>query len=301
MPNTLGHFGVQGAASRALFGSVDPRWIMAGCVLPDVPWILQRVAQAAFPGAYPYDLRLYFVAQASLFGALVGCGAAAAFAPKPRRIFLLLAFNSLLHLLLDACQTKWGNGVHLLAPASWHMLNFGWFWPADWPSHALTAAGVVFLLWASRHGLWAPFRLTFQRWAIAGILVAAYFCMPALQIRSAYVANVHDARVLKEQTVGAAVAFDREEVVLTPGGPRLEPWNGRQYAGGGGLPETPGTVSLRGRISAPEALAIEELHEHSGSHREYGSLVGLGVLAAAIAVGLWRSRNLQGREPSKQP
>jgi len=255
MPNTLGHYGVQGAASRALFGRVDPRWIMAGCVLPDVPWILQRLTQAVFPGAYPYDLRLYFVAQASLFGALVGCGAAAALAPKPRRIFLLLAFNVLFHLLLDACQTKWGNGVHLLAPASWHMLNFGWFWSAEWPSHALTAAG----------------------------------------------ANVHDARVLKEQTVGAAVAFDREEVVVTPDGPRLEPWNGRQYAGGGALPETGGTVSLRGRIAGPEAIAIEELHEHSGNHREYGSLVGLGILAAAIAVGLVRSRNLGGREPSKAP
>nr|MBS0019700.1 hypothetical protein [Gammaproteobacteria bacterium] len=124
MPNTIAHFGLQGAASRLLFGTVDPRWIMVGCVIPDAPWIAQRVVHAAAPGFDPYSLRLYFVAQASLLSSLVLCAACAVLTRTPRVLFFLLGFNVLAHLLLDACQTKWGNGVAIAAPISWSLWNF---------------------------------------------------------------------------------------------------------------------------------------------------------------------------------
>jgi len=299
MPNSLGHFGVQGVASRALFGRVDPRWVMAGCILPDVPWILQRVVRTAFPDAYPYDLRLYFVAQASLLGTFLLCGALAATSPKPRRILLLLAFNALLHLLLDACQIKWGNGVHLFAPLSWKLLNFGLFWPEQWPSHLLTATGVIYLGWASRRGLWGPLVLTARRWWLVLLFLGLYSVLPFLLIRSAYVANVHDARVLKEDQIGKPVAFDREEVVVGARGARLEPWNGEQYDAGKALPKRNVEVSLRGILTAPNRIRVEALHEHTGVSRDYGSIAGLGVLVAAVGVGLFRARNLKASPPSK--
>ena len=124
MPNTLVHFAAQGAASRSLWRRLDPRWIYLGCLLPDVPWIARRVAAVLALPVDPIDLRLYAMAQASLAGTLLLCAAFAAVAAQPRLALAVLAFNALLHLLLDACEVKWGNGVHLFAPFSWRMTSF---------------------------------------------------------------------------------------------------------------------------------------------------------------------------------
>ncbi|MHC4409281.1 MAG: hypothetical protein ACYS0F_09780, partial [Planctomycetota bacterium] len=72
MPNTLGHFGLQCAASRGLFRDVDVRWILLGCVLPDVAWIVRRVVD---PMLDPYASRLYFFPMASLGMTLLLCAA----------------------------------------------------------------------------------------------------------------------------------------------------------------------------------------------------------------------------------
>jgi len=301
MPNSVGHFGIQGIASHALFGRVDPRWVMTGCILPDVPWIAQRITGALAPAADPYTMRLYFVGQASLLGTVVLCGAVAALARKPRRIFLLLAFNSLLHLLLDACQTKWGNGINLFAPLSWETLNFGLFWPEQWPSYLLTAGGVAYVVWAGRRKLWAPFDWTARRWWICVLLIGCYVALPALWQSSAYAADVHDARVLKEHRLGEPVAFDREEVVLEDSKPRLRGWNRELYDGGSALPRRDATVSVRGTLTAPDRIRISEIHEHAGASRDYGSVAGLAVLGLALAIGVVRSRNLEPEATSNNP
>ena len=301
MPNALGHFGIQGLASRALFGRVDPRWVLTGCILPDVPWIAQRVTNAVAPGADPYAVRLYFVGQASLLGTVVLCGAVASLAPKPRRIFLLLAFHALLHLLLDACQTKWGNGVHLLAPLSWDHLNFGLFWPEQWPSLLLTGGGLVYVAWASRTGLWSPFHASARRlWACA-LLLVCYAVLPALWQPSAYEANVHDARTLKENRVGESVAFDREELVRATDGPRLHVWNRQLYAGQPAFPAHEATVSLRGRLAPGDRIEVAAFYEHAGNSRDYGSVVGLAVWALALGVGIFRARTSAPHPTSKEP
>ena len=58
---------------------------------------------------------------ASLAGTLLLCAAIAALTTTPRLVASVLGLNALLHLLLDATEQKWGNGVHLLAPFSWRM------------------------------------------------------------------------------------------------------------------------------------------------------------------------------------
>lgn len=287
MPNILAHFGLQGAASRLFFGNVDSRWIMVGCVIPDVPWIAQRVVQAVASDLDPYIARLYFVAQASLLSSLVLCAACAVLTRNPRFLFLFLGFNVLAHLLLDASQTKWGNGVAIAAPISWTLWNFELFWPEHWLSHGLTGLGVLFVAWAWRHGLWRPFELEVWRWPFALLLLLVYFALPAVLVPSAYQADVHNAKTLREERIGQAVAFDREHFDS-----QLKPWNDRAYRLRGQAPTTEAVVSLEGTLVGADTIQVERLHIHAGRTRDIPSVIGLGIFATALAVGLWRRRTV---------
>ena len=129
MPNTLGHLGVQGVVTRALIRDADLKWICAGVVVPDVPWILQRALRWVLPVELAVDLRLYVIVQASLAWTLVLAGALALATAAPGRVFRVLSLGAVVHLVLDAAQIHWGNGVHFLAPASWRLTRFGLFWP----------------------------------------------------------------------------------------------------------------------------------------------------------------------------
>ena len=58
MPNTLAHMGVARLTSLALFRDADAKWIYIGCVIPDIPWIIQRLVASILPGTNLLDLRL---------------------------------------------------------------------------------------------------------------------------------------------------------------------------------------------------------------------------------------------------
>ena len=66
MPNTLAHLGVQGFITHAAIKDAEPKWIAFGCLIPDLPWILQRAIAVLLPQVDGYELRLYAIAQASL-------------------------------------------------------------------------------------------------------------------------------------------------------------------------------------------------------------------------------------------
>ena len=147
MPNTLVHFAAQGAASRALWRRLDPRFLYLGCVLPDLPWILRRAIVAFGVPVDAFDLRLYTMGLASLAITLLLAAAVAVATTAPRRVFAWLGLNALLHLLLDATEIKFGNGVHLLAPFSWRMTSFELL-PGESPVYLLlTIGGALLVLW----------------------------------------------------------------------------------------------------------------------------------------------------------
>ncbi len=141
MPDTLAHFGAQILISKAIIQEVDCKWIGLGCLLPDLPWIAQRAVQP-FGLVDPVTVRLYAVIQSSLLFSLLLAAAVSLQAEHSRRVFLLLALNCLLHLLLDPLEIKWGNGTMLFAPFSWQLTQFALFWPEDLPSLLLAAAGL---------------------------------------------------------------------------------------------------------------------------------------------------------------
>jgi hypothetical protein len=106
MPNTLAHIGLQTPLTKLGLKTAPLQWIALGCVIPDIPWILQRIFRL-IPTLDPVSLRMYAVFQASLLSC---CVLSLAFALLTRRtgfVFLVLSLNSLCHLLLDACQKKW--------------------------------------------------------------------------------------------------------------------------------------------------------------------------------------------------
>ena len=75
MPNTLAHLGIQGVATRAFIRTADVKWIFLGAVIPDIPWILQRLVRGTLPGVDLYELRLYATVQASLAVCLLAAAA----------------------------------------------------------------------------------------------------------------------------------------------------------------------------------------------------------------------------------
>lgn len=299
MPNTLAHIGIQTLAARAgLRGGLEPtdlKWIWLACIIPDLPWILQRALRAAAPELSPHDARLYAIAQSALFLCVVLSAIFACFSNRPWRVLGVLSFGAAVHLLLDAVQTKWANGVHLFAPLSWDLVNFGLFWPEDWPTLALTAAGALYALYAfARHPKdagdlrWPPVRGI----AAAVILIAFYLTAPLAFMDAVERSGSHHVATLRaeEQRPGREIGFDRARVA--DGG--IAVWTGERLAlTGAQTPET-GAVSIIGRFAPDGSVEVTALHPHPAGLRDGASYLGLFLVAlwwAACLANLYTRRS----------
>jgi len=286
VPNTLVHFAVQGAASRGLWRSLDPRWIYLGCLLPDVPWILRRaVVGFGFP-VDAFDLRLYTMAQASLAGTLVLCAALALATAAPRLVFAVLGTNALLHLLLDATELKFGNGVHLAAPLSWRMTSFDLL-PGESPVYlVLAAAGALLVAWELTRPRNADlgFVLSPRRLVASAALLVGYLVFPVLFLGAVEASDSYSVKTLREVEArpGRTVGVDRTAFLATPAGGLVELWTGERVRATGVVPGHDATVSLHGTFLAPDVLRVDRLFEHR-QDRDWPSYVALLLLAAVWA------------------
>ena len=293
MPNTLGHIGIQTLVTRGLLRDADIKWVWLACVVPDFPWIGQRVVRAAMPGLSPIDLRLYAIVQSSLIFCLVLSALFACFSKVPGRCFAILAGGSLLHLLLDALQTKWANGVVLFAPVRWDILNLGLFWPEDMQSLLLSGLGLVVAGWAWLRAPRLAADLRLPRGAplvSACVMLGAYIAAPVALMPGAYEANLHFAATLdqRSQRPGKAVAFDRAGVTAVEDGVQLLAWTGERFSLTGDAPSGSGTFSLRGRFETQDTVLIADSHPHHAGLRDYASYVGLALVGLWWAVCLWK-------------
>lgn len=287
MPNTLAHLGAQGPLSRGILGGVDPRWVATGCVLPDLPWIGQRALLMLGTEPNVYDLRLYTAVQASVFFTLVLCGVLALVARRHWMVLLVLSANSLAHLVLDGLQTKWANGVHLLAPFSWSLWSADLFWPEHPVTVGLTAAGVAWAAWELRRSgepaeSTAIFRVSPGRAAAAAVLFVAYLAGPWAFLDEMQETDAHFVDTLRDrdERTGRYVEFDRVTLRTEPD-TVLQTFAGEVAATRVGH-EAAGTVSVRGRFVTPDTVAVEDLHAHWPTFREGSSMGGL-----LVVVGLW--------------
>lgn len=299
MPNTLAHFGAQAPLARLTGVRVDAKWVLAGCVLPDVPWIARRAVAALAGGAVdPISLRLYAIVQASLVFSVVLAGALALLSARPRPVFAVLASGAVLHLLLDAAQTKWGNGVHLFAPASWQTTNFGWFWPESGVTAVLVLAGAAYLGWEWRWGprgpdTRVPVVLHRTRAAAATLLAVAYLAAPPAFFGDVLASGSHSLDVLvDDDRAGREVELDR--VGFRPGDGDDGPTGTLRVTGGtlaatGRLPADAATVSVRGVLVDARTVRVMEHHVHRSTERDLASVLGLGLVAVVWVRDLARA------------
>ncbi|WP_095588118.1 hypothetical protein [Actibacterium ureilyticum] len=286
MPNTLAHLGVNALATRGLLRGADLKWIWAGCVLPDLPWIGQRLARAVTPDTWAIDIRAYAIAQSSLFITLALAVSLALLSRAPWRTFQILALGALLHLFLDATQTKWANGVVLFAPFDWHLLNLGWYWPEDAMTWALSGLGAVYAIRAfiRERPVSAPRP---ARPGSAALVLLAYLALPLGFMPAVERADLHFVRTLAhpETRTGQLIEIDRNTLAADE---HLSAWTGERLRLSGTLPAGPATVSVRGRFTSPDQIAVSSYHEHPPGLRDYLSYVGLLIVAGWWLWALWR-------------
>jgi len=294
MPNTLAHIGLQAPLTRLGIKEAPLQWIAVGCIIPDIPWIVQRIFML-LPGIDTLGLRLYAVTQASLLYCLFLSAALAMLSRQSKQVFLILATNSLLHLLLDASQTKWGNGVNLLVPFSWQTTAFELFWPEHILSYLFTFMGtIVFLsLWrkAIRNDLLLQ-KPHIGKAFCATLCLLFYLCSPLLFIQTAYDANIHFSKTLCEKTkrTGKRIELDRARYNATH--KTLECYIGKQLKVTN-LPEIkPGPISIRGYFLDEHTIAMQEYHIHT-SPRDYASYAGLLLTLLLWGHSLFFQRSLK--------
>ena len=290
MPNTLVHFAAQGAASRGMWPRLDPRWIYLGCLLPDLPWILRRAVVGLGLPVDVFDLRLYTMALASLAGTLLLCAALAMATAAPRLVVAVLGANAFLHLLLDATELKFGNGVHLAAPLSWRMTGFDLLPGESLVYLVLTAAGALLLAWeiARPRNAALGFVPSPRRLGAAGTLLAAYLVFPLPFLGAIEASDSYSVKTLREVEArpGRTVSLDRTAFRATPEGGVVELWTGERVRATGTLPVRDGTVSIEGTFLAPDVLRVDRLVEHE-QDRDWPSYVALLLLAVVWARPLW--------------
>jgi len=286
VPNTLVHFAAQGAASHGLWRRLDPRWVYLGCLLPDLPWILRRAVVGFGLPVDTFDLRLYTMAQASLAGTLLLCAALAAVTVTPRLVFAVLGLNTLLHLLLDATELKWGNGVHLFAPFSWRMTGFDLVPGESLVYLVLTVVGALLVAFEIARPRGAPTGLDLRpsRLAAAGALLVAYFLFPLPFLGAVEASDSYSVKTLREvdARAGHAVGLDRTAFLAAPAGGFIRLWTGEQVRATGPLPDHDATVSLYGTFLAPDVLRVDRLFEHRHG-RDWPSYLALVLLALVWA------------------
>lgn len=285
MPNTLAHVGVQGLAGRATVKGTELPWVYLGCLIPDLPWILQRVVLYVVPGVDPYALQAYTIVQASLLGCLLVGAAAALWSANFWRTYSILGGNVLLHLVLDAMQTKWGSGAHFFAPVYWKATNWGLFWPESTATYMLTAVGLAYVVWHWPLGVRQKPELIWPgvpRLFGSALLLVGYFAAPFALLQGPIRADAHSIRTLRESDarVGHPVELDRVQYVEARKGPRLVHYRGSVLLRAENLDiEPPATVSVRGVIAGENKVRVTDHHVHAGSLRDYPSYLGLAFIA----------------------
>ena len=297
MPNTLGHLGVQAGITRVLIKNADLKWIALGAMIPDIPWIIQRLAWSAPITIPAYDLRLYAIVQSSLFFSLIVSAALAVLARQPAPTFAILALGSWLHLILDAMETKWGNGVHFFAPVSWHQSSFALFWPEGLVTYLLSLAGVLAMIYGWKRIPVVPVIVAWPPLGpclISALLFLGYLGLPLLLMPGPQAADNHYVKTLRMvgERAGRTVELDRPAYRKQPEG-KLRIFTGEELEVRGLEPPSSGTVSVQGRFVDRNTLEIARYHAHPPGVRDAASYVGLALVVAVWSRALVRGAGVK--------
>jgi hypothetical protein len=290
LPNTLCHIALQGWPHRALCSSRNLLWVIIGCIIPDIPWVFLRIS-LALDLADPYVLRLYTTVQASLFFCILAAVFLALFTVRPTWTFGILSGNCILHLLLDAMQVKYANGVHLTAPLDWTVLHFNLFRMEHPLGLPLTAAGLFLLVryWPEvrRQQHWSSIIRPVRVLAAACLLL--YLTGPLPFLDDLRQTDFHFLQTLQDTSTrtGKYVEFDR--VAFDRRRQTIRIFSGEQIRLTGEMPVRSGTISVRGRFIAPDTVQAIGSQQH-GKSRDLASIAGIFLACLLTAQTVILSR-----------
>ncbi len=145
MPDLLTHLGTSYIALRGTTRRDRLILILLGGALPDLAWIVRRAVTTIF-AVDPVALSTWLIPWHTPFVLLAVTAAIAAFARRPWSTWGILYAAVLLHHLLDAAQTRFGNGVLWLYPVSLRETTWSLFWPESLFNHLLAILSLLLLL-----------------------------------------------------------------------------------------------------------------------------------------------------------
>ena len=299
MPNTLAHIGIQSLASNALFPEVDLKWVYIGLIIPDVPWITQRLIRIFSFNVDLYDLRLYCIVQASLVFCLILSLALASLTKDFWKTFLILSTNSFFHLLLDATQIKWANGVHFFAPFSWKMVNLSLYWPDNLTTYILTVFGFIFFIITWSKSLTSEIKFIIQplfRPFLFIAFIVIYYILPLFFLAGPENANNHYVKTLRFFTSrsGEYVEFERDLYKPRNSGGTITSFAGEEIVVEGIELKNESKVSARGNFISNTRVHIIEYHVHSDYFRSVFSYAGLFLVFFLWILFLFNYRGKKG-------
>lgn len=309
MPDLLSHFAGGYAALRWLSGRRDLVWVLTGTLLPDLNWIARRILAGPF-GLDPVPLSLWLIPWHTPWAQLFVALAIGAFCARPLRVILLLQGAAWTHFLLDAAQTRYGNGMVFLYPFVLMETSWGWFWPEDAISHLLAWSGLALMVTLLVRGrprgdpavmaasAGAALRATedagprktgARSRPRRGRLVLALGCVAVIVASAAATrtaltrANVYMLGLVQKPAAyeGARVGIDRTQVVAERP-PQVEPLDrGRLTLVGADDLRMGETVSVLGTFR-DGTIVVEHLHRHQERWRSGYSLLGLALFGLVL-------------------
>lgn len=296
MPNTLVHIALQVPATRALTRRIGVGWLLLGCVIPDIPWILRRIVGMVSANVNSYDLMAYATVQASWLFCVVLSISFACLARRPVIIAAVLTSNCLVHLLMDAVEIKPGNGVHLFAPWSWELFSLGWLWPENLAIMIFSGLGLALGVWLIRA---QPQRLDFisnrvaARALLSGLVLLIYLVGPLAFVRGPHDADNHSVRTLREadQRVGRTVRLDRQAYFINDDSHYLVTYAGEKIRLDGPPLARAGRVSVTGTFVETDMIRVTDLHANQAIFRDYASLAGL-LIVLTVWLQSFRARHV---------
>jgi len=264
--------------------------VLAGCLIPDMPWILQRLAVASGLISPSARSSAYFIAQASFLFCVVGSLAIGAI----HRLWLpaaaIASFGCAIHLLLDSLQDKWGNGVNFFAPFDWSLQSFGVLGVETALVATASLVGVIpFLATRRIKDDAGALDFTGTRLGVFIAAIAVYLVAPTLLVSDVIEANVRNLRTLSspDGRAGKALELDREEVSITADASYISTHAGETLTvASAPYPLTEGQYSVRGRFISDDAVSLEQIRRES-EYRDVASVVGLVMMGGWIAGVLW--------------
>ncbi len=310
MPNTLVHIAIQAPLSKTIWKDIGLQWVAIGCIIPDIPWIAQRIL-FQLPVIDRFWLRIYVAIQASLFFCLILAAILCLFSKTPKKIFFLLGFNATIHLLLDATQIKWANGVHLFGPFFWTPIRFDLFWPDHPGNYLLSLAGLFVFLFYWKKSVKKGLLLCIPQKTRLGLslfLLFIYLIGPLFLLNLPIRDNYLHTKTLQGVSERSSKIIEFDRASYDPQDKSLRVFTGETFTLEGNLPprkkdlsvSAKQVLSVQGQFLNPTTVDVKKYHLHGG-YRDWASYLGLFLVVVLTGQSIWQNkqRACDGTSPKR--